>query len=159
MPLQSRTYPAFPIPAVGALILEQEHVLLIQRGQPPSEGQWSVPGGVVEVGESPQEAIIREVYEECAVEIQVLGILDVVNRIVRDDADAVKYQYVIIEYLARCCNTGPDHKLAEIIVRANTDVRDGRWVLFQELPTYDVTEGLILIIRAGIRMQAAMETC
>ena len=159
MPSQSRTYPAFPIPAVGAVILEQEHVLLIQRGQPPSEGQWTVPGGVVEIGESPKEAIIREVYEECAVEVQVLDMLDVVNRIVRDDADAVKYQYVIIDYLARCCTTGPDHSSPEIIVRADTDVRDGRWVLLQELPKYDVTEGLIPIIRAGISMRAAMETC
>ncbi len=134
-------------------------MLLIQRGQPPCEGQWSVPGGVVEIGESPEEAIIREVYEECAVKAHVLGILDVVNRIARDDGGAVKYQYVIIDYLARCRNRGPERGLPEIIVHADTDVRAGCWVPLQELSKYDVTEGLIPIIRAGIDMQAAMETC
>lgn len=139
-------------------MLEQEHVLLIQRGQPPCEGQWSVPGGVVEIGESPEEAIIREVYEECAVKAHLLGILDVVNRIVRDAAGAVQYQYVIIEYLACCRTTEPDQKLPEIVVHADTDVRAGRWVPLRELSEYDVIEGLIPIIQAGIRMRAALET-
>ncbi len=153
MSIQSRTYPAFPIPAVGAVILEQEHVLLVQRGQPPSEGQWTVPGGVVEIGESPDEAIIREVHEECGIEVQVVGILDVVNRIVRDDVDAVKYHYVIIDYLACCRDPRPGQRLPEYVVRAGTDVRDARWIPFQELSTYDVTEGLRPIIQAGMSMQ------
>ena len=76
MTTHSRTYPAFPIPAVGAVILAQEHILLIQRGQPPAIGQWTLPGGVVEVGESPEEAIIREVREECSVEISVLSLIE-----------------------------------------------------------------------------------
>jgi ADP-ribose pyrophosphatase YjhB (NUDIX family) len=154
---QSRTYPAFPIPAVGAVILEQEHVLLIQRGQPPAVGKWTLPGGVVEVGESPEEAIIREVQEECSVKIMILTVLDVVNRIVRDEDGKVQYHYVIIDYVARCQEAGREYGLPEIAPHAETDVRDVRWVPFQELDHYNVTEGLCPVIRAGIAMQSQWE--
>lgn len=136
------------------MIVEQQHVLLIQRGQPPSEGLWTVPGGVIELGESPEEAVIREVFEECAVEVRVLGILAVVNRIVRDDAGVVKYHYVILDYVARCCHLGPGQALPDVIARAGTDVRAARWVPLEELSHYDVTEGLGAFIQAGIAMQA-----
>lgn len=157
MSTASRTYPAFPIPAVGAVILAREHVLLIQRGQPPSEGKWTLPGGVVEIGESPENAIIREVREECSLDILVLGILDVVNRIVHDEDGRVKYHYVIIDYAARCRDTSNDQELPEIAVHAATDVSDVCWVPFQELPCYDVTEGLRPIIQAAIAMQSQWE--
>jgi ADP-ribose pyrophosphatase YjhB (NUDIX family) len=174
MTTHSRTYPAFPIPAVGAVILAQEHILLIQRGQPPALGQWTLPGGVVEVGESPEEAIIREVREECSVEISVLSVLEVINRIVRDDHHNIKYHYIIIDYLAHCQASGssahevpPKGKGADgfqrnpeevslpaIASTSGADVMDVCWVPFQDLPQYDVTEGLLPVIRAGIAMHA-----
>ena len=154
---RSRTYPTFPIPAVGAVILEQEHVLLIQRGQPPAVGKWTLPGGVVEVGESPEEAIIREVQEECSVKIMILAVLDVVNRVIRDEDGKVQYHYVIIDYLVRCQEANCEDGLPEIAPHPETDVRNVRWVPFQELEHYDVTKGLCPVIRAGIAMQSRME--
>lgn len=169
MTTHSRTYPAFPIPAVGAVIVVQEHILLIQRGHPPALGQWTLPGGVVEVGESPEEAIIREVREECSLDITVLGVIEVINRIVRDDQHKMKYHYVIIDYLTRCQTNGSSaHKMSsrdfqknpeeaslpDIASAPGADVMDVRWVSFQDLPQYNVTEGLLPIIRAGIAMNA-----
>lgn len=172
MTVHSRTYPAFPIPAVGAVILAQEHILLIQRGRPPAIGQWTLPGGVVEVGESPEEAVIREVREECSVDIIVLGVIEVINRIVRDDQHKIKYHYVIIDYLARCQASGssahevPSREsqrnlekvsLPDVASTPGADVMGVRWVPFQDLPQYDVTEGLLPIVRAGIAMHAQWE--
>lgn len=169
MTTQSRTYPAFPIPAVGAVILTQEHILLIQRGQPPALGQWTLPGGVVEVGESPEEAIIREVREECSLDITVLSVIEVINRVVHDAQHKIKYHYVIIDYLARCqasAHGAPSRdfqkkpeevSLPDIASTPGADVMDVRWVPFQDLPQYDVTEGLLPIVRAGIAIHAQWE--
>ena len=79
--MKKRTYPTFPIPSVGAVILKNDHILLIQRGQAPAKGKWTLPGGVVELGEAPEEALIREVKEECNLIITVVGVLDVVNKV------------------------------------------------------------------------------
>lgn len=151
MASRSRTYPAFPIPAVGAVILNREDVLLVQRGQPPAQGQWTLPGGIVELGEAPEEAILREVYEECHLKIAVIGIIDVVNRVIRDARQAIQYHYVIIDYLARCIE---ESCLATSTLRPGTDVTDVRWTPFSEIAQHDVTEGLIPIIRAGIALYA-----
>jgi len=67
----TRVYPTFPIPAVGAVVLHDDTVLLIQRGQAPAKGKWTLPGGVIEVGESPEESLLREVEEECQVNIHI----------------------------------------------------------------------------------------
>ena len=71
--MMKRTYPTFPIPSVGALVLKEDHILLVQRGHAPAKGKWTLPGGVIELGESPEEALIREVREECHLLIAVLG--------------------------------------------------------------------------------------
>jgi ADP-ribose pyrophosphatase YjhB (NUDIX family) len=148
--MNTRTYPTFPIPSVGAVILKDDHILLIQRGQAPAKGKWTLPGGVVEVGESPEKALIREVKEECSLRITVIGVIDVVNKVIRDDHNAIKYHYVIIDYLV-CCQT--DEPLNHISLQPGTDVTDVRWIPLQELTQYDLTEGLLRIIRAGIAMQ------
>lgn len=141
----------FPIPAVGAVIVNQDHVVLVQRGQPPAQGQWTLPGGVVELGESPAEAIRREVCEECHLKIAALDIIDVVNRVVRDEQQAIQYHYVIIDYLA-CCLEESVSPTAPL--QPGTDVTDVQWVRFSDLARYDVTEGLLSIIQAGIAMHA-----
>lgn len=80
----SREYPARPIAGVGVVVLRDEHVLMIRRGREPRIGQWSIPGGKQELGETWQETAVREVREETGVEIDVIGIVDVVDAIVRD---------------------------------------------------------------------------
>ena len=145
-----RTYPTFPIPSVGAVILKNDHILLIQRGQAPAIGKWTLPGGVIELGESPEEALIREVKEECNLRITVIGVIDVVNKMIQDEHNAIKYHYVIIDYLVRCQT---DEPLNQISLQPGTDVTDVRWVPLQEVTQYELTEGLLRIIRAGVAMQ------
>jgi 8-oxo-dGTP diphosphatase len=156
MSINARIYPTFPIPAVGAVILNDDHILLVQRGQAPAKGKWTLPGGVVELGESPEEALIREVQEECQLNITVVGVIDVVNRVIRDDRNAIEYHYVIIDYLARCQAGKP---LPEVFPQPETDVMDARWISLQEVTQHDLTDGLLKIIRAGIAMQAQWSQC
>jgi 8-oxo-dGTP diphosphatase len=150
MSANERTYPTFPIPAVGAVILNDHHVLLIQRGQAPAKGKWTLPGGVIELGESPEEALIREVEEECSLIITVVGIIDAVNRVIRDDHNVIKYHYVILDYLARC---QPAESWHEASLQPGTDVMNVRWVPLPEVSRYDLTDGLLKIIHAGIAME------
>jgi 8-oxo-dGTP diphosphatase len=146
----ARTYPTFPIPAVGAVILHDQRVLLVQRGQPPAQGKWTIPGGVIEIGEAPEEALMREVQEECHLSITVVGIIDVVNRVIRDDQDTIKYHYVILDYLARWQRGESEQAVSP---QPGTDVLDVRWIPLPELGQYELTEGLLKIIHAGIALQ------
>ncbi len=150
MSLNARTYPTFPIPAVGAVILKDDQILLIQRGQAPAKGKWTLPGGVVELGESPEEALIREVQEECNLAIKTFGVIDVVNRVIRDEHNAIKYHYVIVDYLAHCQAVESWHKVSP---QPGTDVMNARWISLREVSQYELTEGLLQIIRAGVAMQ------
>jgi 8-oxo-dGTP diphosphatase len=83
---------------VGAVIFRGEEVLLVRRGQEPGKGSWSLPGGMVEVGENLEAAIKREVWEETGLTVKVLGITAVLERIYRDDVDKVPYHYVLIDF-------------------------------------------------------------
>ena len=148
---QRRTYPAFPIPAVGAIALSEGRVLLIQRGKPPAQGQWTLPGGAIEVGESPEEALIREIQEECQLEIRPLRVAEIVNRVVRDDAGKVLYHYLIIDYLVTCRDSRPWRELA---IAPTSDAADARWVRLDELEQYDLTEGVADVIRCAADMSS-----
>ena len=96
---ESRLYPERPIVAVGAVIFDGERVLLIKRANEPSKGEWSLPGGAVEVGESLEAALAREVREETCLDVTVGPVVEVLDRIRRDEIDRVKYHYVIVDYL------------------------------------------------------------
>lgn len=139
MPENARMYPKFPIPAVGAIILNGDHVLLIQRGQAPSKGKWTLPGGVVELGETAEEALVREIREECYLDIQPQEIVKVVNRVIKDERGQIKYHYLILDYLAYCQS---EQSCSENSLQAGSDVKDVRWIPLEEIVLYDVTEGL-----------------
>jgi 8-oxo-dGTP diphosphatase len=94
----NRLYPDKPLVGVGAVIFRGEEVLLVRRGQEPAKGSWSLPGGVVEVGEDLTAAILREVQEETGLAVKVLGITAVLERIYRDEADRVPYHYVLVDF-------------------------------------------------------------
>jgi ADP-ribose pyrophosphatase YjhB (NUDIX family) len=99
-----REYPDAPRVGVGAVVLEGDRVLLVQRGRPPSQGKWSLPGGLVHLGERLEDAVRREVTEECGLAVRVLDVCGVIDRVVRDggagDADRVRYHWVIVDYVA-----------------------------------------------------------
>lgn len=106
-----REYPEAPIVGVGAIIIHENQVLLIQRGQEPLKGEWSLPGGALELGETLEQGIRREVLEETALEIEPLQIVEVFDRIVRDESGGVRFHYVLVDFLCRitggtlCCAT------------------------------------------------------
>ncbi|MBS7643099.1 NUDIX hydrolase [Candidatus Bathyarchaeota archaeon] len=93
-----REYPDRPVAGVGALIIKDGHVLLIKRGADPGKGRWSLPGGVVELGESVRDAVIREVKEECGLDVEVKDIADVVDYMSRDESGRVRFHYILIDF-------------------------------------------------------------
>jgi len=95
-----REYPEHPLAAVGAVIKKGGRVLLVKRRFEPSREKWSIPGGLVELGERVKDAVKREIYEEVGLEIRLIKLIDVVDNIVRDEAGRVRYHYIILDYLA-----------------------------------------------------------
>lgn len=96
-----REYPATPIIGLGAIVWRGDRVLMIRRGQPPRQGIWSLPGGAQDLGETVADGIRREIREETGIEIELLGLVDVIDSIHRDPDGRVRYHYTIIDYAAR----------------------------------------------------------
>ena len=94
-------YPERPIVGVGAVIFDGARVLLIKRAHEPLKGEWSLPGGAVDVGEALHAAVVREVREETGLDVEVDRLIEIVERITRDDAGRVQYHFVIADYLCR----------------------------------------------------------
>ena len=139
----SREYPAEARVGVGAVILHEGRVLLVKRGGQPSAGKWSLPGGLVNLGETTVDAVRREAAEECALTIRVVGVAGVVDRVVRDDDGRVRYHYVLVDYLAY-----PKSGAAA----AGSDAADVRWVEVERVEELDVTEGLVEMIRRAVAL-------
>ena len=133
----SRRYPERPILGVCAIIEDGGRVLLVERGQEPLNGTWSLPGGAVEVGERLKDAIRREVREETGLEVEPVSVAEVFERIMLDAAGRTEYHYVLIDYL--CKVTGGE-------LRAASDASRAVWVPRQELSAYRITEGTLAVI-------------
>jgi len=102
--LQQREFPEAPMVGVGAVIVERGRVLLVQRGHEPSKGKWSLPGGILELGESLAEGVAREVLEETGLTVEALELVELIDRIHRESGptgERVRYHYVIADYLCR----------------------------------------------------------
>jgi len=126
-----RDYPFRPLVGVGAAIIRNSSVLLVRRKEEPAKGLWSIPGGLVGLGETADEAARREAKEETGIDIQIEKLLDVVDNIVRDDQGKIRFHYVLAIFLARPLTAQ---------VKPNSDVSDARWVRFSELPSYEMTK-------------------
>ena len=136
-----RKYPDRPIVAVGAVILDGDCVLLVQRGQEPLKGEWSLPGGVVELGETLEVALTREVREETSLEVVVGPVVEVLDSIRRDAVGRAEYHYIIIDYACRVRDG------TSAIASRGTDADDVRWVAVADLERYGVTTTAIAVIR------------
>jgi 8-oxo-dGTP diphosphatase len=112
-----REFPAAPLAGVGAVVVHCGRVLLVRRATEPARGQWSIPGGLVELGESLKEAVVREVREETGLIVEPVELIELLDRIYRDDG-RVRYHYVIADYLCRV--TGGE-------LRAGSDAAETRW--------------------------------
>jgi 8-oxo-dGTP diphosphatase len=133
-----REYPTRPIASVAACVFKDDRILLVQRGTPPSKGQWSVPGGAIELGESFKDTAKRELDEECGVEIEVDDIFDVENFIVRDEDDNIQYHYVVTYVTANYISGN---------IRPGPEEMDVCWATKEELMSLDmnsITRGYML---------------
>jgi 8-oxo-dGTP diphosphatase len=124
-----REYPDNPLIGVGAVIVEADRVLLIRRGTAPLLGEWSLPGGVLECGETLREAVVREAQEETGLIVEPGEMLGVYERVIRDDEKRVRYHYVLIDFLCRA--SGGD-------LKAGSDAADVRWFTRNELPALNL---------------------
>lgn len=126
-----RVYPVQPIVGVAAVVLCDGKVLLEKRRNDPGKGQWSIPGGLIELGEKTKMALVREVKEETGLDVQVLDLIDVFDNLEFDDEGRLRYHFVIIDYLA---------KLKTGMLKASSDAEDLRWVELGEIEDYDLTK-------------------
>jgi mutator protein MutT len=127
---------------VGALIIRRGRVLLAERGHEPLKGVWSLPGGVVEVGETLETAIRREVREETGLVVKVTRLFEVFERIMPDETGRSEYHYVLLDYLCRPAGGAPV---------AGDDVSRVEWVAEGDLKKYHITEGTEAVIRRAFR--------
>ena len=125
----SRLYPELPIPGVAAVTVRGREVLLAERGKPPSLGKWGIPGGAVEVGETREEAVVREVLEETNVLVKPVDLLTIFDSISRDEESKVRHHYILFEYLC-------EYVSGEVI--PGTDAPDARWVSIDDLGSVNI---------------------
>ncbi len=138
-----RDYPERPIVGVGAVIVVDGSVVLIRRRFEPLKGQWSLPGGAVELGETLETAIAREVQEETGFDVEVGPVIEVFDRITMDDDRRVQYHYVLIDYL--CWPLGG-------ILQAGSDVDDAVLVNAGDLERFGLTEKAQTVIERALQL-------
>lgn len=126
-----REYPEAPIVAVGAIVCQDDRILLIRRDKEPSRGLWTFPGGAVELGETVREAARREALEETGLEVEVGNIATIVDNVRCDEEGRVHYHYIILDFFAS--PTGGT-------LRPGTDVSDTRWASLADLDALEMTE-------------------
>jgi 8-oxo-dGTP diphosphatase len=137
-----REFPEVPLIGVGAIIIEDSRVLLVKRAHPPLQAQWSIPGGVLEVGELVREAAVREAREETGLIVEPEDLLGVYDRVLRNPERRVQYHYVLIDFL--CRRVGGE-------LEAASDAAEVRWFTREELPPLDLAEDTLDVIGKGFR--------
>ena len=158
----SREYPDRPVVGVGGVVIENDRALLIRRGSEPLRGQWSIPGGTLELGESLEHGVTRELKEETGLTVRIVEMIEVFDRIYEDEADAAggelsppgagakkkgpRYHYVIIDYLCERIDGE---------ARAASDVTDVAFASENELENYGLTETATRILRKAFAMDRA----
>ena len=135
-----REFPELPLVGVGAIIIENSRVLLVKRAHPPLQAQWSIPGGVLEVGELVREAAIREAREETGLIVEPGDLLGVYDRVLRNAEKRVQYHYVLIDFL--CRKVGGE-------LAASSDAAEVRWFAREELPPLNLADDTQDVIRKG----------
>ena len=139
----TRIYPGRPFVGVGAVVVDGARVVLIKRRFEPLAGHWSLPGGAVEVGETLEGCVTREMKEETGLDVEVGPVIEVFDRITRDEDGRVRYHYVLVDYL--CRRIGGD-------LRPGSDVDDAVLVDLSELPAYNLTAKATAVIERALEL-------
>ncbi len=148
VPPPSRLYPPRPVVGVGAVIMQQGRVVLIRRKFEPLAGEWSLPGGTLELGESLEAGVAREMHEETSLEVEVGAVIEVFDRILLDADGRVRYHFVLIDYL--CTPRGGT-------LQAGSDVDAAVWADPADLAAYRLTAKAVAVIRRALTMSEVAE--
>lgn len=140
--------PPHPRVGVGGVVLSEGRVLLIRRAKAPLKGRWSIPGGTVELGETLEEALVREMREETGLEVKPLRLLTVFDRIERAGGQVV-FHYVIADYLCQC-RSDPSS------ARAGSDALEARWAEPDELQALNLTEKALEVVAQALHLSAEL---
>ena len=126
-----KEYPKHPIVGVGAIIIQNGKILIVKRSSEPGKDKWSVPGGLVELGETVEQAVVREVKEECGLDVEVDRLIDVVDSMTFDENGKLKYHFVILDFFV---------KIKGGKLRPGDDAKEAIWVPLEEVEKYDLTK-------------------
>ncbi len=140
----SRDYPGRPWVGVGVVVFKHDNVLLVQRAKPPRAGTWSIPGGMQELGETAQQAGIREVREETGITVAIDGLIDIIDVILPAEDGRIRTHYTLIDYHAHWLSGDP---------KAADDAHDARWVRLDALAGYRLWSETLRVIRESARVR------
>ena len=145
-----RLYPKQPLVGVGAVAVCSGEILLEKRKNEPGKGKWSIPGGLVELGENTEQTVIREVKEETGLDVEKPEQIDVVDSITEDENGRIKYHFVIIDYFV---------KLTGGTLKASSDAEELKWVQFDLVGTYDLTNSFREFFQRNKQRIEAFSSC
>ena len=146
----NRLYPEQPLVGIGAIIICNGKILLEKRKGEPGRDKWTVPGGLVELGESAEQTVMREVKEETNLEVEQPELVDVVNSVTTDENGKIKYHFVIVDYFVKL--KGGTLKVAD-------DAAELRWVEFSEVEKYDLTRSFREFFRRNRQKLEKLNSC
>jgi len=148
--LVKRLYPNQPVVGVGAIIVCNGKILLEKRKSEPGRGKWSVPGGLVELGESTEQAVIREVKEETGLDVENPELIDVVDNIIFDENGKIEYHFVIVDYFVR---------LRGGELNAADDAEELKWVALDDVEKYNITSTLRAFLQRNMEKLKKLNSC
>ena len=144
--MSSREYPDRPVCGVGVVCFKDDQVLLVKRAKPPITREWSIPGGGQELGETTREAALRELKEETGVDARLIGLIDVIDTVRKDEEGRIQFHYTLVDFAAEWLAGEPV---------ADDDVSDARWAPLADIDDYGLWSETIRIIRAADKMRDA----
>lgn len=142
--MSPREYPDRPFCGVGVVCFKDDQVLLVKRAKPPIRWEWSIPGGGQELGETTRETALRELKEETNIDARLIGLVDVIDSVSRDEDDRIQFHYTLVDFAAEWVSGEP---------LADDDVSDARWAPLAEIDTLGLWSETIRVIREAERMR------